>query len=632
MGRGFKILAAIVRVLVLTGALAGVGYLDRGAHPVRAPQIYSFRPQQSAPRAVADSAVAVPPKEAGPVEPPPRPDDPKIAEQRAQYEADRSKTIIELQPFRRVETMSVPGRGQATLVDLNPAINAWFLLTLDWGGAKGRASYHLENPDPAGQQLHLADSQPDGIVISGGGKSFACNLWSGKPSPLEHGGTYSLPYALLCDGHLLLRNQVAGHYTDLERMTEFLRDNVWSGETVVGFVRDKFYQDAYRETAAPVKPAEPAAPAPFEPGDALPGAAVGPAYADQAVAPGELGLDVAGPPSHQFVLGRWYPVRNIDGVYASIMQPLAVSGEIVRRDKGLVSGLDAAEAPALDYLTAFDLSQLELRYALGTDHPRVGWSPRAVVVAHNGPGPDGIETATPLVTTGMVSPAVLDRVVATFAGGFKREHGAFKWGDLARLNHGSHYGFVEEGVVFSKLQPGLATLYVLDDGTVQMKTWTEDDDRLLPHIKFARQNGVALVESDADGAPIAGALVNRWGPGNWSGSADSQLRTLRAGICLLQAGGKQFLLHGYFSTATPSAMALVFHAYGCRYAMLLDMNAREHTYLAMYARRGDQIAVQHLISGMADIDRTAAGQLVPRFVGYPDNRDFFYFIRRKSGP
>ena len=69
-------------------------------------------------------------------------------------------------------------------------------------------------------------------------------------------------------------------------------------------------------------------------------------------------------------------------------------------------------------------------------------------------------------------------------------HGAFKYGELALKNHGSHYGFIENGVVFSKLQPGLATIFVLDDGSIEMKTWAEADNKLLPRIKHARQNGV----------------------------------------------------------------------------------------------------------------------------------------------
>jgi len=91
-------------------------------------------------------------------------------------------------------------------------------------------------------------------------------------------------------------------------------------------------------------------------------------------------------------------------------------------------------------------------------------------------------------------------------------------------------------------------------------------------------------------------------------------------------------MYGWFSTATPSAMARVFQAYGCRYAMQLDINALEHTYLAVYLRQGDEIVVQHLIRGMEEVDKSADGQMIPRFIGFPDNRDFFYLVRREHQP
>ena len=127
-------------------------------------------------------------------------------------------------------------------------------------------------------------------------------------------------------------------------------------------------------------------------------------------------------------------------------------------------------------------------------------------------------------------------------------------------------------------------------------------------------------------------MVASWGPGNWSGSAAGELRTVRAGACLQEVDGRQFLIYGWFSTATPSAMARVFQAYDCRYAMLLDMNALEHTYLALYARKDREIAVQHLIRGMEDVDKSADGATIPRFIGFPDNRDFFYLVRRQERP
>jgi hypothetical protein len=60
---------------------------------------------------------------------------------------------------------------------------------------------------------------------------------------------------------------------------------------------------------------------------------------------------------------------------------------------------------------------------------------------------------------------------------------------------------------------------------------------------------------------------------------------VRGGVCSQSSDSRQFLVYAYFSSATPSAMARVFQGYQCRYAMQLDMNALEHTYLALYGRR-----------------------------------------------
>jgi hypothetical protein len=286
-------------------------------------------------------------------------------------------------------------------------------------------------------------------------------------------------------------------------------------------------------------------------------------------------------------------------------------------------------------MVAIDLSQFDLGFALGTDHPRVEWSDRVLESARNPKllGPDGIGSVAPLVVNGMVNPPTVERAAAAFAGGFKREHGAFRNGTLALQNHGSHYGFIEQGVIFSKLQPGLATIFVDDTGVVQMKTWAPADDAELSHIKYARQNGVPLIEYDEKTATSSpGPLVNSWGAGNWSGSSEEHLRTLRAGACLLASGARRFLVYGYFSTATPSAMARVFQAYGCRYAMHLDMNALEHTYFAVYSHKNGRIAVQHLIDGMAEVDRKGGDELAPRFLSFPDDRDFFYLTRKRTAP
>ena len=77
-------------------------------------------------------------------------------------------------------------------------------------------------------------------------------------------------------------------------------------------------------------------------------------------------------------------------------------------------------------------------------------------------------------------------------------------------------------------------------------------------------------------------------------------------------------------------MARVFQAYGCRYAMLLDMNALEHTYLATYHMAGDNLVVdldlneanlpvgQRLRAGevlleITDVPHTGCAQFAERF-------------------
>jgi len=169
---------------------------------------------------------------------------------------------------------------------------------------------------------------------------------------------------------------------------------------------------------------------------------------------------------------------------------------------------------------------------------------------------------------------------------------------------------------------------VLDDGSVQMRTWQAQDESLLGRIRYARQNGVPVVEMDERSQSVPGRWVKEWGPGNWSGSEDMRLRTLRAAAAMQWSASKHFLIYAVFTDATPSAMARVFQAYRCRYAMPLDMNALEHSYLALYRHTGSELQIEYLLQGMREVDKPDSGPAVPRFLAYPDNRDFFYITRR----
>lgn len=566
--------------------------------------------------------------------PGPRPELQPSPTQIEDYLAERPKSVVELQQFRETTQLTLEGfaggPAVASLIDLNPRIGAWYLLRLET--ADGRSStYHLENP--GGGRLRLDPACPAGIVIerrgSGPGEACACELWAtGTAAPLAAARASGLAHAPLCGARLYLLNPVEGHRTRKERVVDLLRDDVWQGEEITVLVRDLFYRDAELATSSLAGP--PVTPPAGPPGGPTP-PLVDPAALDRLLAPANLEMELEGGAAGRVAVGRWYPARDNPGTFVTVLRPDLVSPQVVAQQRGRVSALDPTEAAALAYLVAFDLGQFELGFRLGTDHPRVGWSDQVLPAVRDEalPGPDGFETIAPLVRTGLLSPAEAGRVAATFAGGFKRAHGAFRTSDLARVNHGSHYGFVENGVVLSKLQPGLATVLVFEDGRVDLKTWTAADEADLSRIRHARQNGVALLEREAGSQrSLPGPRVRAWGAGNWSGSADRRLRTVRGGLCLQESAGQPFLVYGYFSSATPSAMARVFQACGCRYAMLLDMNALEHTYVAVYRRQGSQLVTQHLIEGMGEVDGSRDGRPLPRFVGVADNRDFFYLLRR----
>jgi hypothetical protein len=549
------------------------------------------------------------------------------------------QTIVELQPF--AQTTSIPildQRGKedrATLINLNPRTNDWYLLKLGGRGEADVETFHLQNGDPAGQRLVLDSSFPHGLIIQLDQNRSPCDLWGPQAREnLKKARGLGATYVPLCGERIYLLNPTKGHRTRIEVMTDFLRDGIPAGEKIVAFMRDTFYRDAYRETGKVVEKM-----APREESQGSGGAADGPGPAiidpqkvERLLDASNLGIQVRKTDRGGMVPGVWYPVQENPGIYAGVIAPEWVHPDIFRSYRGVVTNLDSVEATALVYLVAFDLGQFDLKFSLGTEHPRVNWSDRIPEGMKDGAlsGPDGIGTVAPLVSTGLIRPRDTARTAAAFTGGFKRTHGAFKWGELAKKNHGSHYGFIESGVVFSKLQPGLSTIYRLDDGWVGLKTWSDKDRDLLPAVQYARQNGVPIISGFDRAAQMSvpGSLVSRWGEGNWSGSAAEKLRTLRAGAALQEVQGKRFFLYAVFTSATPSAMARVFQAYRCSYAMLLDMNALEHTYLAAYRREGPKLYVQHLIKGMEELDKTVKGQYIPRFLGYADNRDFFYLLRK----
>lgn len=538
------------------------------------------------------------------------------AAQFAAFREDFRRSVVEFQPFRAELT----GRGAdgtpLRLTSLNPFVNAWFVL--ETGEGRAARSWHLENAAP---ELFTVSLGADGtaLTIESSAGVVTCTPWDGA---LEEARDSGLPYAPICEQHLFLRNAGSGSRTTREAVTEFLRDYVPFGEDLITLIKDTLYEDAYLTSAQEMDEAEAGAAV----------AALGHANLSRSpVMRSNLRVDLVGADSTQMEAGAWYAVQNAPGIYASVVQPGMVAQDLLRV-RG-ANGLDGVENGSDVHLWAFDMSRFDLRYEIGTSHPSVGWSPRPSGSGrdYSLPGPDGFDNLNPLSMTGMLNPVFMDRLAGIFAGGFKRDHGAWRLSDFAYTNHGHHYGFVVHGVVLSRLQPGLATVWVLQDGSVHMGSWSEDLNQMLPYIRFARQNGVPLIEQNAEGVGVPGAQVQSWMGGNWSGSAEAQLRTLRSGLCMREVEGRQFLIYAMFTSVTPSGMARTFQAYQCDYAMLLDMNSLDLTYSAIYPREpgSEQFEIVHLDRRMGESDsRHRDGRPMGRFIEFSDNRDFFYLLRR----
>mgnify|MGYP006979904002 CR=1 FL=1 len=610
------------------------------------------RPEQPSSPPAAPGALEEPPPQppppAGPVSP-----DPVVAAQRARWAALRAappelvssqeaaaatlarRSVIELQPRRITDTARIQhprGFDSAELINLNPAVGAWYVLTARGGGLPPE-SWHLSVARPDAVALSLDEDGSDGILVHAvDGASAPCRLFAADAegiAPLDRRATGPSPYTSLCEGAVVLRRPALGRQTTREWASQFLRDNVKGGETLTVFVRSTLYADAWRVESREARGTSPPSTDPSGP----PPTRLDPELPVVPLVPQDLGLRLDGVRG-AVAPGQWRAVVTSPGVYAAAVTAGAVDRAPAAGWAERLGALDPEERRALIYLVAFDLEAFDLGFAVGTDHPRVDWSERALPSMRRAdlPGPDGFATLDPLRRTGVLSGPDAERVAATFTGGFKRSHGAFKHAALAGQNRGSHYGFIEQGVVLSALQPGLSTLFTTIDGAVEMKTWTVADEALLPTIRHARQNGVPLVETLDAGVPEPGALVSRWGAGNWGGSQDEKLRTIRAGACILEDAGRRWLIYGWFSSATPGGMARVFLAQGCRYAMLLDMNALEHTYLALYDTTDGAFHTRHLVSGMDVLDKEVDGQVLPRFLAFSDNRDFFYLLRRDPAP
>ncbi len=586
-------------------------------------------------------AVAAPPAPPTVVEPPAQPAVVTPPESPAAAKGLPSgfvANVLKLQP-QSLQIVRDWKRGNGAVwkerwTNLHPGANAWFLWeVLDEKGAV-QELVHLENPYPQLQALDFrADSGPGVVVLRMQNTETPCSLMDdAAKSGIAEARKDMQPYSPHCKERLFARHPTAGRATSKEFVANFLRKFVWGGEQITTLVKTTIYQDQFLASSEIEKEGGGSRAATLR-RDVPMNARLSHEYQGSLLKVEDIALQLRGVTDGRMPVGGWVPAAMYDGVFISAIEPRFISDDLMKSYPNRVAALDQIERKALVYMVAFDLSRMNLEFAMGTEHPSVEWSERILPNMHDKSvgGPDGFSSLKPLVVTGRVNPVAARSVVATFTGGFKRSHGAFKWGELSLKNRGSHYGFMEQGVILSRLQPDLASIVIDIGGGVRMKTWEpNDDDSILPQVRHARQNGVPIIEGVDTNTqmPVPGKLVSRWGAGNWSGSIDSKQRALRAGICLQQSGRRSYLLYGYFTSVTPNAMARVFQAYGCTYAMHLDMNALEHTYLALVSRKEQGFVVENFIKGMEVLDSKHKDVSLPRFIGTSDNRDYFYLTTK----
>ncbi|HWS64824.1 MAG TPA: hypothetical protein VN325_18855, partial [Steroidobacteraceae bacterium] len=229
---------------------------------------------------------------------------------------DAPITIADLQPDRtvvRAEIRRAPDEiGSASLTNLNPHINSWFVLTLDWPASGEHQSFHLENSESQ-KSLALSANPEGSLRLEIGGPSNPCQLKFAVHSTsglLEEARKSGLPYAPLCDGRLHLRNSVVGRATKLEKVTDFLRQHVWGGEKFVTLVKKEVYRDKFLEQAAPQSNNHSVVAR-----DDAPAAAVRDiARASLSVTPPDLGIDIDAQ-TQSMVEGEWYAVRDLADVF-----------------------------------------------------------------------------------------------------------------------------------------------------------------------------------------------------------------------------------------------------------------------------------------------------------------------------
>ena len=420
-------------------------------------------------------------------------------------------TVLDLQPTAAsgdTVNYSVPtARGQiaaqARLISLNPSIGAWYLLEVPISG-RSSETFHLEAPF-MGTAVRLS---AEGVEVQAPGVAPAvCDIFNPRSAHyIFRLAREGAPFTSVCGQSLFLRLDQSGAANTIKE----------TGANVARSIGLEFLVDAYKDH---LKADDNSVPVDVAGTDAAAGTDNGPREAEvapsaraRAVKLEKLDYDLEGKPAALHA-GSWYRLDGLASAFFSFVRVGDAAPSILIERPDLVDPLTAKTRESVAYVVAFDLAQTTLGWAHGTSLPGVGNSPK---VPSRGPGPDGFDRLAPLQTPGVVNPVYLSRLVGAFCGGFQREHGV----QLGGPHAGQYNGFIEEGVVMSRMNRGLATIVVTKSGDVDVREWSAEDDANVANVRYARQNGLPLVSFDP--------AKNRYQPGlyvkesmsgyaNWSG-------------------------------------------------------------------------------------------------------------------
>ncbi len=552
-----------------------------------------------------------------------------VSQAAASYlDATDNKALFRLQPYKK-EMAALYLEGpflRASLINLNSNINSWYLLNLT--NKDGRESNYNILAASNGTKLRLDPNYPE-LLVGPANNVYRCNIENEITARFLQRKRAEFSYLPICNNLLFVVIKQDGFQSMVEKGAEVLR---WlggdAGESIISGVKGTIFKDKYlvqehTEEATGTRPTMLTA------SPALPRADIAERYNNTTISARSLGLETVDS-EKQLLAGQWYTLKNFPSAYASMIMPGMVARDIQSSYRDRANGLDGVENNALVYLMAVSMGKYTLGWGHGTDHPGVGWSPRARNITRDNPyGPDGFNSIEPLIPLGHVPPFYWSRTIGTFSGGFQNRHSAFRAGELSKTSKGHHYGFMQDGVMLVSPSEGLATVIIYWDGNVVLKKWTEQDNKMLYLVRHLRQNGVPLIDRDETGKGIPGELVRSWVAGNWSGTADKQLRASRAGACIIETPQDKYLVYAYFSGATPSGMARVFQAYGCNFALHLDMNSPGQSYASLFTPKGEDGELLDIELLMTDMYAYMGGnKKSPRYFIKPDYKDFFYIMKK----